>query len=1135
MSRAEALRRRVDSQFVGRRAQLALFADNLRKNPDPEAGPDPADFLFHVRGVGGIGKSTLIAQWRETAGRAGGRTALIDDTDVQGVDTALAALAAQLASPEAPFKDFDKALEQYRRAQATPADLPSLPARVVAHAALGAANTFVPGSAAFTTPETVAESTDRLIAAVRRRRPTGDSELATLSRAFVTELAHLCDREPVPWVVLFLDTWEITGRHLDGWLRELIDGTYGDLPLDVIVVLAGRDELAERDWARLRSAVVDVALEAFTEQEARDLLASRGVHSPDAIDAIVRMSLGLPLLLALLAGTDPHSAEEVADAGTDAVDKAVQRFLQWIPEPALRETVLAAALPPRLDRDLFCLAVDDPTAPGWDWLLDQPFVTAHGDAHQYHAVVRASLLRHHRIRAPHAWRGGHARLAEHHAAACEALQAELPPSRLRSNARWLRHLLDETYHLLCAAPTTQLPPALHRLAEAADHSPDSLTAWAELLTLAARDTADADLTRWSELLHTALTTPDPAETVLTALAAPGLPARLRARALTGQGHRSIQQNEDPAALVLLDQALLLAPDLLPALIQRGRVRCYLGHRDLALADLDAALARTPFAAEVLAAREHPDRLAAAVSDRATTVATRQEHSDAFYYRGWVLRLVGRLDEALADLDAAVVLDPEDSWALSERGQVHHTAGRFDRAIADFTAALALEPEHGSALIRRGLAQGAAHRIDLAIGDFDAALALDPFNAWALCERGIAHRLADRPEQAISDFTAALSVNPGYVWALGERGKTHYQSGRLSHAVADLDAALALDPDNPVVLRDRGETHSRAGRYGQAVADFTAAIALNPNDFIALVWRGRTHCREGHLDLALVDLDAALAINPADPWAHFYRGEIHQDATRHPEAIADFSAAVAIDPQHIWALLHRAKSHRRTGCPDQASADLDAALAIDPGFHWALLERAHLHRQTGRHDLALTDFDAALTIEPDSPWLLRDRAELHRRAGRLDAAVTDLRASLALSPYEIGTHCALVAVLRRQGKWQPAREALDQAARLEPTAPGVLREEAVTQLYEHGREASTPAWDALLAAVPPTLATSRAALAVLHAVAVQDGELGPPIAEFLAVPNAPDTHDTLREYLHELTTSPAAARAAAALGLLGQAP
>ncbi|MFD8595899.1 tetratricopeptide repeat protein, partial [Kitasatospora sp. NPDC059646] len=767
MSRAEALRRRVGSQFVGRRAQLALFADNLARNPDPEAGPDPADFLFHVRGVGGIGKSTLIAQWQETARRAGARTARIDDTDVQGIDTALAALAAQLAPPTAPFKDFDRALEQYRRertAPAAPTDLPSLPARVVAHAALGAANTLAPGSAAFTTPETVAQSTDRLIAAVRRRRPAGDTELTTLSRAFVTELARLCDREPAPWVVLFLDTWEITGRHLDGWLRELIDGGYGDLPLEVIVVLAGRDELAERDWARLRPAVVDVALEAFTEQEARDLLAGRGVVAPDAVDAIVRMSLGLPLLLALLAGTDPHSAEDVADAGTDAVDKAVQRFLQWIPEPALRDTVLAAALPPRLDRDLFRHAVDDPAATGWDWLLDQPFVTGRGDAHQYHAVVRASLLQRHRVRSPQAWQDGHTRLARHHAAARAALERSLPLSLLRSDARLRRHLLDETYHLLCTDPAAQLLPALDRLADAAGHSPDSLTAWADTLDLAARDTGDPELLGWAARLRTAVTAPEPGDPVLDALAAPGLPARLRARALAWQGRRLIDRDRDTEALALLDRALLLAPDLLPALLQRGRVHSYLHHHEPALADLDAALDRTPFAAEARAAREHPHRLAAAVADRAADVHPDPDHADAFLFRGAALRVAQRPDEALPAVDAALALEPDNLRALCERGAIHLVAGRFDRALTDFTATLAADPGNVNALAWRGQTHRRTGRFDQAVADLDAAHALDPADAWTLCERGITHRLAGRPEQALADLDAALARKPGYVWA-----------------------------------------------------------------------------------------------------------------------------------------------------------------------------------------------------------------------------------------------------------------------------------------------------------------------------------------------------------------------------------
>lgn len=65
---------------MGRRAQLALFAQILSKAPLSEE--DPTEFLFHVRGVGGVGKSTLLRQ--EAARRADAATAVVDENDVKG-------------------------------------------------------------------------------------------------------------------------------------------------------------------------------------------------------------------------------------------------------------------------------------------------------------------------------------------------------------------------------------------------------------------------------------------------------------------------------------------------------------------------------------------------------------------------------------------------------------------------------------------------------------------------------------------------------------------------------------------------------------------------------------------------------------------------------------------------------------------------------------------------------------------------------------------------------------------------------------------------------------------------------------------------------------------------------------------
>ncbi|WP_258308834.1 ATP-binding protein [Streptomyces sp. NWU339] len=82
------IRQRAKARFVGRRAQLALFTENLSR--DPLSEEDPAEFLFHVRGVGGVGKSTLLRQWQEAARRADAVTAVVDENDVHGVQQALA-------------------------------------------------------------------------------------------------------------------------------------------------------------------------------------------------------------------------------------------------------------------------------------------------------------------------------------------------------------------------------------------------------------------------------------------------------------------------------------------------------------------------------------------------------------------------------------------------------------------------------------------------------------------------------------------------------------------------------------------------------------------------------------------------------------------------------------------------------------------------------------------------------------------------------------------------------------------------------------------------------------------------------------------------------------------------------------
>ncbi|MFD5919980.1 tetratricopeptide repeat protein [Kitasatospora sp. NPDC058201] len=1086
LSRAEAVRQRAGAQFIGRRAQLALFVENLGKDADPDAGPDPADFLFHVRGVGGVGKSTLLAQWREAAHRAGALTALVDDTDVHGVETTLTALARQLAEQAGPLREFDKAVEQYRRAlqasaervpeQSPGAEAASLPARLVTQAAFGAAS-VLPGAgvvAAIASPENVAQGADRLVAGVRQRRRGGDGDESALSRAFVAELGRICERDRArrPWIVLFLDTWEVTGRYLDGWLRETIDDAFGALPLEVVFVLAGRDELAEREWAPWRPVLVDVPLEVFTEQEARDLLAARGVTDPGVVDAVLRMSMRLPLLVALLAHADPGAVDVVADVGADVVDQAVVRFLQWIAEPERRETVVAAALPLQLNQDLFACAVPDAEPAAWEWLLGQPFVAGHGDFRQYHAVVRTSMLRRRRTQSPRLWTAAHSRLAEYHAAARTSAEQHLQVSRRTADPRWRRHLLNETYHRLCADPLAGLPAALEHTARTAGEAPDALAVWAEMLHQAAQDSADADLTHWADLIKSAAAGEQPVLETLGVLTAPVLPARVRAWALTHRGYQNFIEDRDDDALADLDLAVATAAGLSQTLAYRGRVHSWHARYEQALADLGAALALDPGNAWALARR------------------------------GETHQLAGRAEEAMIDFTAALALDPDDAWALGSRGQAHRQAGRPDEAITDLTAALALDPEYAWARVQRGEAYRQTGRLEEAVADLSAVLAVDPEDIWALGSRGQAHRQAGRPDEAITDLTAAVTLNPEYAWAFAERGEAHRQTGRLEEAVADFTAALTLDPAYAWALAGRGEAYRQADLLEQAIADLTAALALSPSDVWALRARGQAHRQAGRPDEAVTDLTAAVTLNPSYAWAFALRGEVHRLAGDLEEAVADFDTALALDPDDGWTLGSRGQAHRQAGHAEQAVADLTAALTLNPEYVWAHAERGQAHRQ----------------------------------AGRPAEAVADLAAVLALDPADTAVRCALVAAYRHDGQLTAAREALREVPPADAATAPVLAEEAMLRLFEAGRAASAPEWSAFLEAPygDPEDPFEVAVRQFVHGLVLGDTAPDGLARAFLAVAGARAVLADIRLYVAELTHAepPVSARAEAALRLLG---
>ncbi|WP_404869629.1 tetratricopeptide repeat protein [Kitasatospora griseola] len=1006
-SRQELIRRRRRTGFVGRRSELATFTEVLRQAPE-----DATQFLFHVHGPGGVGKSTLVRQMETAAREVQAVTGYVDESVTDPVE-AMKSLAGQFAQQGAPMKALERLLNTYQQrrheadagvVEGSPAPSPgSVIASRVGLVGLG----LIPGVGAFAgalDANQVAAGAEQLKGMLSARfRSHEDVQLVlspvrALAPVFLQELAEIAQRRS--WVVLFFDTYERTGPMLDTWLRDvLVSDRYGELPANVLVVLAGQGRLDTQCWGDWLDLVADLPLDVFTETEARQLLAAKGVTDEHVIEVVLRLSGRLPLLVSTLAESHPTAPAEVGDpSGT-----AVERFLKWETRPERRAAALACALPQELDEDVYRAAVADEDARElFGWLRSMPFVIDRAGRCHYHEVVRTAMLRLQRQQSPARWRQQHARLAATFAEwrtqlACD----DLGLSERWRDERWCGYRLQETYHRLCADPDRALPLALRELLDAWSDSTTTLRRWVQMLVRAGQDTDARGLREWGDRLVAAMGEPEPGIAVMTLLlsgTALDRPGRAVAYRLRGIGHHG--EGRHDLALADFDQAVALDPDRPEALHSRGRALIAVQRYEEALIDLGRAVELDP------------------------------DFSAAFATRGEALRLSGRQQEALTDFDRAIELDPQHSWAIAHRGETHHELGRTEEAFADLARAVELNPEDLWALTGWGQIQWELERFEEALATLDSAIEVDSEHVWSYTVRGEIHRQLGRFEEALADLDRITELDPDSVWALAVRADTCRELGRHEEALADLARAIELDPGYVPALITRGDTLRELGRFEEALADYGRAVELDPGSHWAMLVRAQLYGELGRHEEALADLDHAVRLMPDEAEAFAARGATHQAMGDRQEALNDFDRALALEPDNLENLVRRGGQHLAMEQHTEALADFDRAVELDLGGSWAIMQRANAYRVMGRYEEALADFDQAAALSPEDAGVAGMRALVHRAMGRLTESLAACDRAVQLDPGSMPHHVHRALVRRLLGRHQEALADYDQAVELD---------------------------------------------------------------------------------------------------------
>ncbi len=364
------------------------------------------------------------------------------------------------------------------------------------------------------------------------------------------------------------------------------------------------------------------------------------------------------------------------------------------------------------------------------------------------------------------------------------------------------------------------------------------------------------------------------------------------------------------------------------------------------------------------------------------------HVDALAVRGWIYHRLGNTLEASRCWARCLELDGRFAEAHFQLGAVAFKAGKFAEAHSRFQKAVEADPKR-----------------------WDARLRL----AEALLLQG-------KAEEALAALEPVLSASTAVA------AEAHYFSGR---------ACLLL------------------GQYAQAQGHFEQAIRLSPEMTHAYHGLSTALARLGRSELArhyqvefekrkrkdqqaekerLKRLDDVAELRAAVARAHAAAAQVLAARGQMVSAHRHWRRAATLDPGDTEVRLHLAILCQQQGRLQEALAWSEELVQRQPRNPVFLLHLGVIQAELERLDAAEASFRRALEAAPDHAAAHAAMAQLFLRTGRnLDQARKHAHRAVQLA----GTapnYALLAAVCRAQGDASGARQAIEQALRLDPHNP-----------------------------------------------------------------------------------------------------
>jgi cellulose synthase operon protein C len=460
-----------------------------------------------------------------------------------------------------------------------------------------------------------------------------------------------------------------------------------------------------------------------------------------------------------------------------------------------------------------------------------------------------------------------------------------------------------------------------------------------------------------------------------------LPAELlqgpaRAKLLVLRGHAYKALGEPGAAERSFEDARVLDPRLVPALLSLAETMAQKGLRTEAMALVTQAAAEAPADPQVwymkgVITQQGGDRRGA-IDAFSRALELHPGYSDA---------RVARLSLAIGNRDDAAASADLDYFARQNPGEPR---GNYLRAVH---------------LGRKGDNEGA--RAALAA----AGRLLAPAPPEVLKRRApellmlaalVFHGL-DEHERARTYLEAVLTVAPGDLAAHKLLGSIHLGKRDFVSAIKILEPAQRLAPNDPQILLLLGEAYVGKGRKLAGAALLERAFQLGGDDIEIQTAYGVSLVSAGRRDTGIQLLRVAFEKDPGKPRIGLALSAAYLAAGDGKRAVAVLERLVQRDPRNPGLLNTLGVVRLSSADLKGARAAFDQALVALPGFAPALLNLGKLDLQAGRFDQAAAHYAAVLKADPKSVEAMHEMAKLEKRRGALAASVQWLEKARSRSP------------------------------------------------------------------------------------------------------------------------------------------